>query len=56
MTRKFFGTDGIRGTTNPEPMTAEMALRVGRRPARTSFAAITVTASSSARIRGFRAI
>jgi phosphoglucosamine mutase len=29
MTRKFFGTDGIRGTTNAEPMTAETALRVG---------------------------
>ena len=30
MTRKFFGTDGIRGLTNSEPMTAEMALRVGQ--------------------------
>src|SRR4051794_8808150 len=30
MTRKFFGTDGIRGTTNIEPMTAETALRVGQ--------------------------
>jgi phosphoglucosamine mutase len=30
MTRKFFGTDGIRGTTNVEPMTAETALRVGQ--------------------------
>jgi phosphoglucosamine mutase len=30
MTRKFFGTDGIRGTTNQEPMTAETALRVGQ--------------------------
>jgi len=29
MTRKFFGTDGIRGTTNSEPMTAATALRVG---------------------------
>lgn len=29
MTRKFFGTDGIRGTTNSEPMTAQTALRVG---------------------------
>jgi phosphoglucosamine mutase len=29
MTRKFFGTDGIRGTTNAEPLTAETALRVG---------------------------
>src|SRR5215210_6172447 len=30
MTRKFFGTDGIRGLTNREPMTAETALRVGQ--------------------------
>jgi phosphoglucosamine mutase len=29
MTRKFFGTDGIRGTTNLEPMTAQTALCVG---------------------------
>jgi len=29
MTRKLFGTDGIRGLTNAEPMTAQMALRVG---------------------------
>jgi phosphoglucosamine mutase len=30
MTRKFFGTDGIRGRTNETPMTAEMAQRVGQ--------------------------
>ena len=30
MTRKFFGTDGIRGRTNESPMTAEMAQRVGQ--------------------------
>jgi len=29
MTRKIFGTDGIRGTANSYPMTAEMALRIG---------------------------
>jgi phosphoglucosamine mutase len=29
MTRRFFGTDGIRGRTNQAPMTAEMAMRVG---------------------------
>jgi phosphoglucosamine mutase len=29
MRREFFGTDGIRGTTNAEPMTAQTALRVG---------------------------
>ena len=29
MTRKYFGTDGIRGLTNTSPMTAEMALAIG---------------------------
>ncbi|KPP86660.1 MAG: phosphoglucosamine mutase [Rhodobacteraceae bacterium HLUCCO07] len=29
MTRKLFGTDGVRGTANTHPMTAEMALRIG---------------------------
>ena len=29
MGRKYFGTDGIRGTANTWPMTAETALRVG---------------------------
>ena len=29
MTRKFFGTDGVRGKANSYPMTAEMALRIG---------------------------
>lgn len=29
MTRKFFGTDGVRGRANTYPMTAEMALRLG---------------------------
>ena len=28
MTRKYFGTDGIRGTANQFPMTADMALKV----------------------------
>lgn len=30
MTRKYFGTDGIRGLTNREPMSSETALRVGQ--------------------------
>ncbi len=30
MTRKFFGTDGIRGRTNQGVMTAEIAMRVGQ--------------------------
>ncbi|MEM9013296.1 MAG: phosphoglucosamine mutase [Pseudomonadota bacterium] len=29
MTRRYFGTDGIRGRANSAPMTAEMALRLG---------------------------
>jgi phosphoglucosamine mutase len=29
MTRKYFGTDGIRGTANEDPMTAETALKIG---------------------------
>ena len=29
MTRRFFGTDGIRGTANSFPMTAEIAMKVG---------------------------
>ncbi|MHA3915652.1 phosphoglucosamine mutase [Halovulum sp. GXIMD14793] len=29
MSRKYFGTDGIRGLANTHPMTAEMALRLG---------------------------
>ncbi len=28
--RKYFGTDGVRGVVNTEPMTAEFALRLGR--------------------------
>ena len=28
--RQLFGTDGIRGTANTDPMTAEMALRLGQ--------------------------
>lgn len=29
MTRKYFGTDGIRGTANQDKMTAEIALKLG---------------------------
>ena len=28
--RKIFGTDGVRGTANIEPVTAETALKLGR--------------------------
>lgn len=34
MTRKYFGTDGIRGTVGQEPMTAEFALRLASAAAR----------------------
>ena len=30
MTRKYFGTDGIRGLTNSAPMTAAIAMKVGQ--------------------------
>jgi len=30
MTKKLFGTDGVRGLANREPMTAESALKLGR--------------------------
>jgi phosphoglucosamine mutase len=30
MTRKYFGTDGIRGLTNSAPMTATIAMKVGQ--------------------------
>jgi phosphoglucosamine mutase len=30
MTRKYFGTDGIRGLTNAGAMTPEVAMRVGQ--------------------------
>src|SRR5918996_62435 len=29
MTRRYFGTDGIRGKANTFPMTAEVAMKVG---------------------------
>jgi phosphoglucosamine mutase len=29
-TRKLFGTDGVRGIANQEPMTSEMAMKLGR--------------------------
>ena len=29
MSRHLFGTDGVRGRANSEPMTAEIAMRIG---------------------------
>jgi phosphoglucosamine mutase len=34
MTKRYFGTDGVRGTINQFPMTAETALRLGLAAAR----------------------
>jgi phosphoglucosamine mutase len=36
MTKKLFGTDGVRGTANTWPMTAELALRLGAAAGATS--------------------
>lgn len=44
MARKLFGTDGVRGTANQEPVTAETALQLGR-------ALAHITGSESARSR-----
>ena len=30
--KKIFGTDGVRGVANVEPVTAETALKLGRAP------------------------
>ena len=30
MTKRLFGTDGVRGVANLDPMTAETALKLGR--------------------------
>jgi phosphoglucosamine mutase len=34
MSRKYFGTDGVRGTVGNEPMTAEFAMRLASAAAR----------------------
>ena len=38
--RKLFGTDGVRGVANEEPMTGEMAMQIGRA---TALATVIVT-------------
>jgi phosphoglucosamine mutase len=45
--RKIFGTDGVRGTANIEPVTAETALKLGRAAAHV-FAQMSVLAGRSA--------
>ena len=39
MKKKIFGTDGVRGVANKYPMTAEMAMKLGRAVAYLSKAA-----------------
>ncbi len=46
--RKIFGTDGVRGTANIEPVTAETALKLGRAAAHV-FAEMTAARRKSAR-------
>src|SRR5512133_2250850 len=45
--RKIFGTDGVRGTANIEPVTAETALKLGRAAAH-----VFKTSSAQSRSRG----
>ncbi|MDA7966888.1 phosphoglucosamine mutase [Ruegeria sp.] len=55
--RKLFGTDGVRGTANTHPMTAEMALRmgaaVGRYFRRDSSGAHRVVIGKDTRLSGY---
>ena len=57
MTRKLFGTDGVRGRANSDPMTAEMALRlgaaVGRYFRRDGSAAHRVVIGKDTRLSGY---
>ena len=41
MTRKYFGTDGIRGRTNTAKLTPEVALKAGMGPGASSPMATT---------------
>ena len=54
--RKLFGTDGVRGTANQDPMTSEMALRIGAPRPTCSAIPPAATGSSSARTRACRGI
>ena len=49
--KKIFGTDGVRGTANIEPVTAETALKLGRAAAHV-FKNLESRARATA-IRGF---
>ena len=56
MTRKLFGTDGVRGTANKEPITARTALELALAAGAQFRRGTTATGWLSARIRGSRAI
>jgi phosphoglucosamine mutase len=57
MTRRLFGTDGVRGTANTHPMTAEVALRLGAAAGhyfrRASAAAHRVVIGKDTRLSGY---
>ncbi len=54
MTRKFFGTDGIRGRVGEEPLTAEFALRLASAAARVLAPnGGTVTIGKDTRVSGY---
>ena len=45
--RRIFGTDGVRGTANIEPVTAETALKLGRAAAHVFQQVIVISSPSS---------
>jgi len=47
--RHLFGTDGVRGIANQEPMTSEMALNLGRAMARVLHDAVALPSAESGR-------
>lgn len=49
--RRLFGTDGVRGIANQEPMTSEMALQLGRAIARVLQDTVARRSAESARSR-----
>lgn len=57
MTRRLFGTDGVRGRANAEPMTAEVAMRLGAAAGRffrrDSSAAHRVVIGKDTRLSGY---
>ncbi|MBI2365050.1 MAG: phosphoglucosamine mutase, partial [Deltaproteobacteria bacterium] len=47
--RHLFGTDGVRGTANQDPMTSEMALNLGRAMARVLHDTVALPSEESGR-------